>query len=526
MGHCGNRPRMETEDRIISLREPISKAGVTRWSPHLTFVIDEKGFLGEMKGRGNDKPAKRYHPYIITLFKDNRIKGTKGATWFPSHNFRLSDLTDEERKGIYAANPNFMDPATYYKAHGRDEGSLAQMAERLNIDPGGFNPEWDAFVVRQWDNVSEFVDDVGNGLAREAADWATEHEDRRRMEEPMEVQLPDSEEVSDEIVKFLSDGAIRHMMEALQRDVPELLAEFNQMQTKYTGNPKWTWRDADDATVADLLYWVERNTGYDTSVWANIQLAYQKAAANDYHWALTSDLEYNLTSEEIFADDEHRCEIRWGADDQFDWKVAPVYETISFEKAKELADPENDHSEKERDLELGEDININLYEPDSEYGNEDSDEPMDILEKMYEKGIPRFEDERQLEMFRENRPPEPPEEEPTPDEALTARVADSALEWYPGTDYNKGDFIYDEPSGWFQAVSVPGRSGDDRPEFAADPVGITMDKGINWVSVTRDELAATVRNLMGNEAFQAEYGEGGDEEEEAEEEPVPANEAE
>src|SRR5690606_7918163 len=86
MGHCGNSGAWTNNDTVLSLREP-TKDG---WKPHLTFILDKtNGMLGEMKGRGNAKPASKYHPYIIKLLKQNYIKGIVGGGYLSHNNFSL-----------------------------------------------------------------------------------------------------------------------------------------------------------------------------------------------------------------------------------------------------------------------------------------------------------------------------------------------------------------------------------------------------------------------------------------------------
>src|SRR5208282_1956562 len=173
MGHCGNEPRAGSGDRILSLRQPIQKGGKPYWSPHLTFVIDERGFLGEMKGRGNDKPVPKYYPYIITLLKDNRVKGTKGASWYKEHNFKMSDLTEEQRQEIYAANAAFKDPKSMLG--GKTPEAIQVIAKALGLDEDYYKPEWEQFVVNGWDNIQACMASIGNGLAESAARFAMEN---------------------------------------------------------------------------------------------------------------------------------------------------------------------------------------------------------------------------------------------------------------------------------------------------------------------------------------------------------------
>ena len=71
MGHCGNIAGANPNDRILSLRQP---ADGDNWAAHLTFIWSPKaGTLGEMKGRSNSKPAKKYHDAIIQLLRQDMI---------------------------------------------------------------------------------------------------------------------------------------------------------------------------------------------------------------------------------------------------------------------------------------------------------------------------------------------------------------------------------------------------------------------------------------------------------------------
>ena len=60
MGHCGNTAANRHGDTVLSLRKLArTMTGQTHWYPVLTFILDSNGELGEMKGRGNDKPAEK-----------------------------------------------------------------------------------------------------------------------------------------------------------------------------------------------------------------------------------------------------------------------------------------------------------------------------------------------------------------------------------------------------------------------------------------------------------------------------------
>jgi len=102
MGHCGNTGEPKEGDRILSFRTKVSD---TRQKPHLTFILDKDGYLGEMKGRGNDKPSDKYHPYIIDLLQKDFVKGIKGGGYLPQNNFSLFDLDEEQRKALVEQKP-------------------------------------------------------------------------------------------------------------------------------------------------------------------------------------------------------------------------------------------------------------------------------------------------------------------------------------------------------------------------------------------------------------------------------------
>src|SRR6266851_947531 len=89
---CGNVPSERPGDRILSLRRKVQRGDMVRWYPIATFILDRDGQLGEMKGRGNDKPAPKYHFYIVALLRHHMINGIKGGGYMPENNFAMEDL--------------------------------------------------------------------------------------------------------------------------------------------------------------------------------------------------------------------------------------------------------------------------------------------------------------------------------------------------------------------------------------------------------------------------------------------------
>ena len=107
MGHCGNVGGYGG-DRILSLRKKEVRDGETYYVPYLTFIYNpEKKLLGERKARFNEKPAKRYHPYILDLLRMDMIQGMEpeGNQYAPENNFQYDDLSDEQREKLFAEKP-------------------------------------------------------------------------------------------------------------------------------------------------------------------------------------------------------------------------------------------------------------------------------------------------------------------------------------------------------------------------------------------------------------------------------------
>jgi len=108
MGHCGNTGDSHDDDKILSLRKVVKVGDKTYHEPALTF-INNKGWLGEMKGRANSKPAESYHKRIVELMKHPDIKGMVGAGYMPENNFHFDDLSQEHKNQVRVSNPNFVD---------------------------------------------------------------------------------------------------------------------------------------------------------------------------------------------------------------------------------------------------------------------------------------------------------------------------------------------------------------------------------------------------------------------------------
>jgi hypothetical protein len=217
MGHCGNSPNAKAKGvSILSLRRPIKRGNETRWEPHLTFILHGT-VLGEMKGKGNDKPAPQYHKYIIPLLLDKRITGVGGGGYLAEHNFSMNDLTPEQRAEISKAKPSMgMSLSGYYKAYGMDDTLAARIKAILGMDSATYDPQW-GFALRSWDTREDFLDDVGDSEASKAATFVQTGEH--------DYDDPDIDELTDLLDGF-DEVELHNLGLQLQYDYPREMREW------------------------------------------------------------------------------------------------------------------------------------------------------------------------------------------------------------------------------------------------------------------------------------------------------------
>ncbi len=165
MGHCGNVPSERSRDRILSLRRTVQRGDMVRWYPVATFILDRDGQLGEMKGRGNDKPAPKYHPYIVELIRHHIINGIKGGGYMPENNFSMSDLDPETREQLIAQKPELKGLLGYYEEEGMTERVLDMLESQLRArdlpEYESYDAEKRDFVLNTYRDLEQFV--ITNG---------------------------------------------------------------------------------------------------------------------------------------------------------------------------------------------------------------------------------------------------------------------------------------------------------------------------------------------------------------------------
>jgi hypothetical protein len=150
MGHCGNGGNPQEGETILSLRKKEAVDGKNYWTPFATFILDSMGRLGEMKGRGNQKPAERYHKYIVPLLQTDFIKGIKGGGYMPENNFMLSDLPDDQAKKLGEEKPALLSIGDRLRIYGPKS-----IVEELNTELENDGFTFEAHDDSIWLHVDE-----------------------------------------------------------------------------------------------------------------------------------------------------------------------------------------------------------------------------------------------------------------------------------------------------------------------------------------------------------------------------------
>lgn len=154
MGHCGNSASWSSGDTILSLRQHVHE---DYWEPHLTFILDEKGYLGEMKGKANEKPVDRYHAMIVALLKNDVVFGIKGGGYLPENNFSLSDLTNGEQNELKRSKPGFRSLSELMR-EGDWEAVEAVLRARLDgYDYEKIDMAEKEIIIASWPSTDSFV---------------------------------------------------------------------------------------------------------------------------------------------------------------------------------------------------------------------------------------------------------------------------------------------------------------------------------------------------------------------------------
>jgi hypothetical protein len=271
MGHCGNQG-MVTGNQIISLREPKSKGGKNYWVPHLTFILDkDTGMLGEMKGRGNEKPAARYHPYIIELLEGDRIKGIRGGGYQPSHNFAMNDLSEEDRTKLEEDKPELMTLRRYMAKNKNkiDDYVIEKTQVLLGLNSETYDEHNKGWTIETWKSVENFVEERGNRQAR----WLMKYETGR---ETLDVDYVNENDALD-FIDRLPDAVVKNIGLSLEQNRADELKKFRENYRPSAPHPRrrqYTWEPDNSGDIKDFIKYLEEE-GKNSEVMDNLRTAYR-----------------------------------------------------------------------------------------------------------------------------------------------------------------------------------------------------------------------------------------------------------
>lgn len=134
MGHCGNAATADNDETVLSLRQRVERNGKKFDVPHLTFILNTyTGQLGEMKGRSNNKPATKYHPYIMALLRNDLIKGIVGGGYAPHQNFQLTDLPHKDFERLVQEKPTLASFEEMLQKYGYGEPLLEFSKKKFGV---------------------------------------------------------------------------------------------------------------------------------------------------------------------------------------------------------------------------------------------------------------------------------------------------------------------------------------------------------------------------------------------------------
>jgi hypothetical protein len=230
MGHCGNVPSERPGDQIVSLRRHLYG---DLWEPHLTFILDRNGELGEMKGKGNDKPAARYHPYVVALLKSDYVDGIKGGGYAPENNFSIDDLEDEdEKETLLNDKPGLKGLDDVYRAWNREQdpekkealkGPLIERVkkrlESLNLDYYDIDKE-DMAIVISSDSIDDYCRYHDDRIASKIYTFLEE-------DGQLETELQDAYNASITDAREITNAVSAQYQLPLFRDTIDLGVEFS-----------------------------------------------------------------------------------------------------------------------------------------------------------------------------------------------------------------------------------------------------------------------------------------------------------
>lgn len=381
MGHCGNGGSGDTSQRVLSLRQSKPDGG---WSPHLTFILEGNGFLGEMKGRNNDKPVQRYHKYILALLENPIVQGIQGGGYMPSHNFAVTDLTPEEQEALYEKRPELMPISVYYKKFGADDTFVQKVTSYFKGDHDE-TVTWDAeqkkFITETWPDLKSLIKEMGNDDTKHV--MAVLNGDEDSFSDSGLSREEEAKQVLEELPSGQLDKIGRIVIHDKDEDVRQWFENRGDDPDEYA---------FDTTDVDDILSFIDE-MGDDTDLVDAASSAY-----TDGYRTGTEGQMYKAFERAINDSEFHQVDMNDFWDGQYAEMMAP-------DAIMELIENDNSLDDYHR---YHEDRDINMRQPYNGWSDYDEkaaierfDEEYDIDKKFAEalgpEGVAAFEQEKALE---------------------------------------------------------------------------------------------------------------------------------
>lgn len=270
MGHCGNSPGSDGQ-RILSYRTP-SKDGQS-WRPSLTFILDENDVLGEMKGRGNNKPDPKYHQVIFSLLihkgpdGEPVIKGINGGGYLPQNNFALADLGDVTEARVKELNPYLKTLGDMWKDYGDTKMTHNAVEQKLVMldDANGshffakveYIPYGNGWRLERYDSAKELIAYFGDSSAKFAVKAFEEGDLQLNISDWVTIE----DYIMDEFFSGMPEKIEARLERNLKRDHPDDFedGEMSVQEILYVNDKREIMDAAHDAIYTGYAAMTEAN---------------------------------------------------------------------------------------------------------------------------------------------------------------------------------------------------------------------------------------------------------------------------
>ena len=351
MGHCGNSASFFKDDTVLSYRAVKKSAGTTMARPSLTFILNSDGYLGEMKGRANEKPKEKYHDAIMDLLlqkvntssrdenkKEFFIKGIRGGGYLPESNFNVNDLNETLKNKLFSQRPELM-PFSERMATDDNAPSTADIINELSSVAGiskdkivipvpytkqFTKPNSNFANILMWDNWYDLLDDTYLDIPKNLENYRVYVE---RGDYPQDSRSVDKDQVMEFLETVMSRNSVvkARIMNAINgwlNDYPEMSEEGINI------NPN------DIEGVYNLLKINDR----DVIDLAKDSIADGEGAA--IHNQILTAFKNGIQNLKFSSSDGVSFGVRFLDGDS--WMDSPLYATFTFENVAKIMDSKTD----------------------------------------------------------------------------------------------------------------------------------------------------------------------------------------